>query len=234
MIVLNVLALILETVEPIGGRAAGFFRWFEVFSIAIFSVEYVLRIWSCTESPDYRSPLAGRLRFARTPLAMVDLFAILPFYVPFLTIDLRFIRAVRLFPVFRVAKLGRYSTALQKLSRALSASKEQLLAALAILLLLLVLASSLMYYAEREAQPEAFSSIPATMWWAIVTLTTVGYGDVFPITGWGRMLASVITILGIGMFALPTGILGAAFVDQLRKQKRDSKRCPHCGGQLPD
>ena len=232
LIVLNVVAIVLETVEFVYEMSPFFFRSFEVASVLIFSVEYLLRIWSCTASSNYASPVYGRIRFALTPLALIDLLAILPFYLSFLDLDLLFIRALRLFRLFRIAKLSRYSLALQTFGRILSAKKEELLTTLFFLFLLLLFASSLMYFAENEAQPEHFSSIPATMWWAIVTLTTVGYGDTYPVTGPGKFLAAVIAILGIGMFALPTGILGAAFVEEIQNRKISSKLCPHCGKEI--
>lgn len=234
LIALNVVALVVETVKPVYEKSPLFFRGFEVVSVLIFSVEYLLRIWSCTASPDYGSPVRGRFRFAVTPLVLIDLFAVLPFYIPFVGLDLRFIRAVRLFRLFRVAKLGRYSVALRTFGRVLSAKKEELITAVFFLLLLLVLASSLMYFAENEAQPERFSSIPSAMWWGIATLTTVGYGDVYPVTGFGKFLASVVAILGIGMFALPTGILGAAFLEEIQKSKTGSKVCPHCRKEIEE
>jgi voltage-gated potassium channel len=166
-----------------------------------------------------------------TPLAVVDLFAILPFYLPFTGIDLRFLRIMRMMRIFRVAKLGRYSQSLQMLQRVIMIKKEQLICSLFILLLLVIVAASMLYYAENGVQPEVFSSIPASMWWAIATLTTVGYGDVYPVTGLGKLMASIIAVLGIGMFALPTGILGAGFVEEMSQRQKPS-RCPHCGKEI--
>lgn len=213
LIGLNVIALVAETVEPVRERAAFLFDAFEIASVAIFTVEYALRLWSCTASPRYATAVVGRLRFAATPLALIDLMAILPF----LGVDLRFIRSVRLFRLFRVAKLGRYSTAIRTVGRVLVAKKEELAITLLVLFLLLLLASCLMYFAEHGAQPEAFSSIPAAMWWGVATLTTVGYRDMYPVTSLGKAIAAAIAILGIGMFALPTGILGAGFVEEIQK-----------------
>ncbi len=232
VILLNIVALVLETVRPLYDRAPSLFKNIEVVSIIVFTVEYLARIWSCTASAKYAAPLRGRLRFASKPMVLIDLLAILPFYLPFLGLDLRFMRAVRLFRFFRIAKLGRYSTALQTLGSVLHSRKEELFSTLLILLLLLLVASSLMYFAENTGQPESFSSIPAAMWWAVATLTTVGYGDVLPVTPLGKLLASFIAILGIGMFALPTGILGAAFVEEIQKVKDGVRICPHCGKHL--
>lgn len=231
LIGLNVVALILQSVKSIDILCPRFFYIFELASVIIFSVEYVARVWSCVEKPAYHKPLRGRLRFAVTPLAMIDLLAILPFYLPFLGLDLRFLRILRMMRIFRIAKLGRYSQSLQILNRVMAAKKEQLLCTLFVLALLVIVAASLLYYAENHVQPEAFSSIPAAMWWAVSTLTTVGYGDIYPMTGLGKFMASIIAILGIGMFALPTGILGAGFVEEMAQNQKNTQ-CPHCGKEI--
>ncbi len=236
LILLNILAMVLESVEQIKAAAPRWFLLFEDFSVAIFSVEYVLRLWSCVEEPRFARPVLGRLRFALTPLALVDLSAVLPFYLS-LHADLRvmrifrMVRMVRVMRVMRVAKLGRYSESLQMLLRVVQSRWEQLLSSILILLILAVVSASLMFYAEHDAQPKAFSSIPAAMWWAVATLTTIGYGDIYPVTVIGKFMASIIAVLGIGMFALPTGILGSGFVEELDKNKK-ARTCPHCGKEL--
>lgn len=231
LIGLNVAALVLETVDSVYVGALEFFRWFEIVSVAIFSVEYILRIWVCVVDPRFASPVGGRVRFARSPLALIDLAAVLPFYLPMVGVDARFLRAIRCFRVFRILKLVRYWGTLQLFARVFASRKEQLALTICILCLLLLVASSLMYHAEHHVQPQAFSSIPAAMWWAVATVSTVGYGDVYPITGWGKVLASLIAILGVGLFALPTGILGAAFVEELQSKPK-ATRCRHCGKEL--
>lgn len=228
LIGLNVVALILQSVKSIDALCPRLFSVFELVSVIIFTVEYVARLWSCVEKPVYHRPWLGRLRFAATPMAMIDLLAILPFYLPFLGLDLRFLRILRMMRIFRIAKLGRYSQSLQILNRVLVTKKEQLLCSVFVLVLLVVIAASLLYYAENHKQPEAFSSIPAAMWWAVSTLTTVGYGDIYPQTELGKFMASIIAILGIGMFALPTGILGAGFVEEMGRNQKPVQ-CPHCG-----
>ncbi|HUV66958.1 MAG TPA: ion transporter [Sedimentisphaerales bacterium] len=231
LIGLNVVALIAESVRSIHALWPRLFSLFELVSVIIFTVEYVARLWSCVEKPTYHKPVRGRLRFAVTPLAMVDLLAILPFYLPFTGLDLRFLRILRMMRIFRLAKLGRYSQSLQILNRVMTARKEQLLCTLFVLLLLVIIAASLLYYAENHVQPEAFSSIPAAMWWAVSTLTTVGYGDIYPMTTLGKFMASIIAVLGIGMFALPTGILGAGFVEEVGRNQKPAQ-CPHCGKEI--
>lgn len=221
LISLNVIAVILETVESLASQHMTFFRTFEIFSVMIFTVEYISRVWSCTVSENYRSPFLGRIRFIFTPFAIVDLLAILPFYLPMLIpIDLRFIRALRLFRLFRIFKMGRYSDAFQILGNVLKNKKEELFITIFFIFILLILASSLMYFIEHEAQPEVFSSIPDAMWWGVITLTTVGYGDVCPITIPGKILGSIIALLGLGMFALPAGILAAGFLSEIKKSEK--------------
>jgi voltage-gated potassium channel len=239
LIFFNVLAVILETVESLAARYAQFFATFEIISVAVFTVEYILRLWVCTAAGKEIHPLIGRLRFIANPMSLIDLAAILPFYLPvMIPLDPRFLRALRLFRLFRLFKMGRYSESLQTLGNVLKSKKEEIIVTFFVISLLLVFASSVIYYVEHDAQPEAFSSIPAAMWWGVATLTTVGYGDVYPITPIGKFLGAVIALLGIGMFALPAGILASGFAEELQK-KRQKERiiCPHCGKditELPD
>ena len=170
----NVLAVIFESVESFRAQYAGAFLMFEIFSVAIFSVEYGLRLWSCVEDVTHRYPATwrGRLRYALSPMAMIDFLAIAPFYVSMLfAVDLRFLRVFRL---LRLLKITRYSPAIETLGRVLYNERRALVSALMFMLILLVFASSLMHMIERQAQPVAFGSIPEAMWWAVVTLTTVG------------------------------------------------------------
>ncbi|MBI4499439.1 MAG: ion transporter [Chloroflexi bacterium] len=238
LVFLNVIAGILETVEQLSVQYGVFFRLFETASIAIFTLEYLLRLWSCTVDARFRAPLTGRIRYALTPLALIDFLAIAPFYLPMLlSLDLRFMRILRVLRIFVVFKLGRYSETLQSFGNVVRAKKEEMVMSLVIVMMLLIISSSLMYFAEHEAQPEAFASIPAAMWWGIVTLTTVGYGDVYPVTSIGRVVGALIAILGIGMVALPTGILASGFVEELQKGRGTRQVCPHCGkdmAELPD
>lgn len=237
LIVLNVVAVVLESVSWIYNRYALYFIAFNLFSVAVFTVEYILRVWSCTVDPRFHSPIQGRLRYMITPLAIIDLLAILPFYLFFILPEMRFLRAIRLFRLFRVLKLTRYSESMQTFVDVLKLKKEELGLMLFTILILLIITSSLMYEAEHEAQPERFSSIPAAMWWGIVTLTTVGYGDVYPRTAIGKLIGSIVVILGIGLFALPTGILASGFSEVLQKRKEERKKptiCPHCGRNIED
>ncbi|MDP8228488.1 MAG: ion transporter [Candidatus Electryoneaceae bacterium] len=235
LIILNVTAVILETIPELASLYGELFQYFELFSVVIFSIEYLLRLWSCTSDDRYSRSIMGRIKFILTPMAVIDLLAIAPFFLPMIVpVDLRFLRAFRLFRLFRMFKLARYSKSLQTLGNVMRRSKEELLITLFALFVLLMIVSGLMFYVERDAQPEAFSSIPAAMWWGIVTLTTVGYGDVYPITPVGKLLAALIALLGIGLFALPAGILGSGFVSEIEDRKEKRKICPHCGKELDE
>ncbi len=226
----NVLAVIIETEVSVLEEYGYLFMPFEVFSISVFTVEYAARLALCKMDPRYRDARHARLRFAFTPLMLVDLAAILPFFVPFVVADLRFIRIIRLLRLFRIFKLARYSKPMQTMGDVFRAKSGDLAVAFFILFIVLIFASSLMYHAEHKAQPEVFSSIPDSMWWGVITLTTIGYGDTYPVTVFGKVIAAVVSILGIAVYAVPTGIMASAFTEELRKKKAGKAgRCPHCG-----
>lgn len=230
LICLNITAVVLETVKSINQLIGSFFRYFEVFSIGVFTIEYLLRLWTCTLDKKYSHPIRGRTKFIFSPLALIDLFAFLPFYIPMLIpVDLRFLRGFRLLRLFRVLKLGRYSESLRTFARVIEAKKGELITSISVIFILLVISSSLLYNIENNAQPNKFSSIPQAMWWGVVTLTTVGYGDIYPITPLGKIFSSIISLLGIGLFALPTGILSAGFIEEVYRRKEKQIICPHCG-----
>ncbi len=213
----------LETVKSLEQRYASIFYGFELLSIIVFSVEYLLRLWVAPLNPKYENPITGRLRYMVSPMALIDLVAILPFYLPLaVTVDLRLLRLLRLFRMFRLFKMTRYVESLRTFHRVFVAKKEERLITALMIFLLLVFASSAMYFVENEAQPDKFPNIPETLWWGVVTLTTIGYGDVYPVTPVGKVIGGVIAFLGIGLFALPAGILASGFTEELRKrQERD-------------
>ncbi len=218
LILANVAAVVLESVGHLNTRYHAAFAAFDTFSIAVFTVEYVARVWTVVErhSIQFRQPVMGRLRYMLTPMALVDLLAILPAYLIFLfDVDLRFLRVIRL---IRLLKLTRYSPALETVVVVLVQSRRQLGAAAVIMAVLLVLGGGVAHLLEHEAQPEAFGTIPDAMWWAIATLTTVGFGDVTPVTPAGKVFGAVLMVLGVGMYALPTGILATGFAREFRKR----------------
>jgi voltage-gated potassium channel len=234
LIICNIAAIQLETVPRFYERYQRFFDNFEIFSVVIFSIEYVLRIWTSTEMLRYKNPIKGRFRYMMSRSGLIDLFSILPFYLNFLPIDLRWLRIFRLFRLLRMLKIARYLSALNLIFSVIKDRKEQLMVVIMFIFFLLVIIATVMFYVEGPAQPEVFSSIPATMWWGIATLTTVGYGDMVPITALGKFLAGIIAIIGVGMYALPAGILSAGISDHLNshRQGNKEKRCPHCGKDL--
>lgn len=223
LIIGNVITVLLESVNDIYFAYQVFFDGFEYFSIFIFSTEYLLRFWSVVEKDPSQSPWKSRWEYVSSGAAIIDLLAILPAYINlFVHIDLRFLRILRL---FRLLKLTRYFISLQILLRVIEREKGSFQAVIFILLIMIILAAAGIYAVESRIQPEEFSSIPASMWWAVVTLTTVGYGDVAPVTPLGRFLGALITILGVGLAALPAGILanGLANELELRKQQLEIK-----------
>ncbi|MGD9590343.1 MAG: ion transporter [Pyrinomonadaceae bacterium] len=236
LIVVNVAAVVLETVDSVYQQYEAYFKYFEAFSLAVFSIEYLLRLWVAPMDPRYKGRFRGRLRYALTPMAIIDFLAIAPAFIPlFFAVDLRIIRALRIFRLFRLLKMSRYVESLNSLDDVVRAKKEELLVTTVMLLILLLFSGSLMYLVENEAQPDKFPDIPSALWWGIATLTTVGYGDVFPITSVGKVLGGMIAFLGIGMFALPTGILASGFAEAIQKKKREPQRsaeCPHCGREI--
>lgn len=232
LIFLNIVAIILESVQSIEADYREFFHSLEFFSVIIFSIEYVLRVWTAPENPKYHHAIKGRIRYALSPMALIDLFSILPFYIGFLKLDMRFIRIVRTFRLIRVLKIARYLKALNLIQAVLRERKEQIVLSVMFIIFLLVMVSTVMYFVEHDEQPDVFSSIPVTMWWGIETLTTVGYGDMIPATILGKILGGMIAILGIGLFALPAGILSSGLTEHLHGNTKKKKKCPHCGGEI--
>ncbi len=233
LIAANVVAVTLETVDPLYAEYESFFFWFELVSVGIFSIEYLARLWACTARDGYHHPVFGRVSFARRPMIIIDLLAILPFFLgPLLPADLRFLRALRLFRFFRLFKLARYSESMLAFHDVFRRKKADLVIAFSVTLILLIVTSSLMYFVETTAQPDEFGSIPETLWWGVITLTTVGYGDVTPVTPLGRLLGGVVAMLGIGLFGLPASILATGFIETRIEQDAEAAYCPHCGERI--
>lgn len=236
LILINAAAVVAETVDDLNARFGSIFYAIEIVSITIFTLEYLLRLWVAPLNPQYSKPLIGRLRYAFSLMAIIDLLAILPAFLPLIfTVDLRIIRFLRIFRLFRLFKMSRYVDSLNSLDDVVRSKKEELTVILVMILMLLLFSSSLMYVVETEAQPDKFPDIPSAMWWGVATLTTVGYGDVFPVTGLGKLLGGFIAFLGIGMFALPTGILASGFAEEIRRRREKENGCPpcpHCGGDV--
>ena len=212
----SVVSIILETVPEIHQIFSSGFYQIEIATVIIFTAEYLGRVYSCCELEKYSKPVVGRLKYMSTPSALIDLLAIFPFYIGAVfheTFDLRFLRVFRL---SRLLKLTRYTGTLNTMYKAIHRERRVLFAAAFMMILLVILTASLGYEFEHEAQPDKFDTIPAAMYWAVITLASVGYGDLTPITPLGRAMTVAISLIGIGIFAIPAGLMASAFTDQLR------------------
>jgi voltage-gated potassium channel len=231
VIILNVAAVILETVPSIQQPNKTFFNYFDAFSVAIFSIEYVLRVWSATYHARYRHSFGGRLKYIFSPGALIDLIAILPYFLSdFFGFDLRVLRIFRLTRILRLFRLTSYTRSTRVIVNVFKSRLNELVLSFILIIFLIVICSCLVYFAEHSAQPNDFSSIPATMWWSVMTLTTVGYGDMVPHTILGKFLTVIISLAGIAFLAVPAGIITAGFLDETKKIKKPQRHfCPHCG-----
>lgn len=231
LIIINVITVIADTFNlPKTVQAVS--SIIEIVSVIIFTIEYILRIWTADMIFNNLTPFKARFKYAFSFMAIIDLLAILPFYIPMLIpIDLRVLRALRIIRLFRLFKINRYTTALNIIGQVFKNKASQLLSSMFVVFLLMLIASVLMYNVEHEAQPDQFTNVFQSMWWAVATLTTVGYGDIYPITIVGKTLSAIIAILGIGMVAVPTGIITSGFSEILEHKKENEKKrfCPYCG-----
>lgn len=220
LIILNVAAVTLESIATVRARWHDYLTAFELVSVFIFTIEYALRIWSAPENQELTGDTSGKKRraYVFSFTGIIDLLAILPYLLQLvgLNADMRMLRVLRL---ARLLKISHYTSALEDLMSAIYSERKAFLAALYLLTLALFLSSSLIYVAENEIQPNVFSSIPETMWWSIVTLTTVGYGDVSPVTAVGKLIGAATAMMGVCSIALLTGIIGAGFSNQMAKKK---------------
>jgi len=222
LIWLNVAAVIMGSVSEFYESHRRLFFVFELFSITFFSIEYLLRLWIAPcKFPSSKRPY---VRYVFSFYGVIDLLAILPFFMPFVAnVDLRVLRILRIFRLLRILKLARYNKALGMIVTVLKTQKEKLYITMFFMIVLLVLASSIMYFVENSAQPDKFPNIPATMWWAVGALTTVGYGDVYPITNLGRVLGAFIAIIGIGLIAMPSGIISMGLIKEAEREKKEAE-----------
>lgn len=209
LIILSLLTFSLETIPNLKEWQYLSLQYFEIFCIVIFTVEYILRIVFEKKSVKYIFSFYG----------IIDLISILPFYIS-LGFDLRSIRIFRVFRLFRILKLTRYNKALQHFQSAIRHAKEEIMLFLLLTAILLFLSALGIYYFENEAQPEKFSSIFHSLWWATCTITTVGYGDVIPITLGGKIFTFIILIIGLGTVTVPAGIVASAFSNSYGNEKK--------------
>lgn len=226
LIVLNAIAMILGTVDSIQLQYNWLLVPFEAISMIIFSVEYVLLLWVCTENPEYQDPIRGRINYALTPIALINLASVLPAFIPFLIpFDLRALRLLRLFRIVRILKLTKYSDSMKTLFRALDAKKEQLIITFLSVILLVVLTSIFIYYAENGENPSiCFSDLPHTIWWGLSTLSPLSGETAVPITVGGKIITTIYALLQIAIFAIPAGIMCSAFEEQWKKDREDCRK----------
>ena len=218
-VVISVLAVILESVHSIHYMLNMEFLILDAIAVSIFTFEYCLRMYCCVEEPGYKKAVAGRLKMAKSTSSIIDLLAIAPFFLEVFLhhlIDLRFMRVFRL---LRLLKLTRYTGATQSLMKVIAREWPVMAASAFIMLLLVVMTASLGYLFEHEAQPEKFENIPQSIYWAVITLASVGYGDISPVTPAGRAMTIVLALIGIGIFAIPAALLSSAFSDQLKSDR---------------
>ncbi|MCL2489977.1 MAG: ion transporter [Propionibacteriaceae bacterium] len=220
LIIVNVIFVLVDTLSHEPTFLADASRGVEVGSVSIFTLEYLLRLWTADFIYPSLGPAKARLRYVRSSMAIIDLLSILPFYLPaVIPMDLRILRVLRLVRLVRVFKLGRYSSALETIGRVLKRSAAALVSAVSIVVLLLIVSSVLMYYAENDAQPLKFTSAFSGLWWAMTTITTVGYGDLAPVTVLGQVFGAIIELLGVALVAIPTGIISAGFISELSDEQ---------------
>jgi len=224
VIILAVGLAILQSEPTVYAGNEWIFRALELVFALIFLAEYVGRIWIAGENPDYGPTLRGRLRYALSVPALIDLVALASMFATLMGSQGAILRLVRLVRIVALAKLGRYSSALNAIGHAIHSRRYELTMSVMIAGLLLLVSSTLLYMVEGETQPDDFGSIPRAMWWSIATLTTVGYGDAFPITPLGKVLAGFTALTGIGLIAMPTGILASAFSDALQRQREEREK----------
>jgi voltage-gated potassium channel len=244
LITLNVIVVILESYSEIKREYNEALQIFDLISIIIFSLEYIARIWTADLLyPDINNSLRARLKFMFSFNAVIDLLSVLPFYLPLIMeTDMRMIRILRVFRMLRTLKLNRYSRPLTIIKDILFEKKQELLATLFLSFLLILIASTFMYHIENEANPEHFPNIVESFWWTVVTITTVGYGDIVPKTGLGKVVAGITAFLGLMVVAIPSGIISSGFLDKLQRERKakearffkDKIFCPHCGEKLPE
>lgn len=216
LIVMATLIAIVET-EPliVRGRQHIFSGLQYVFG-TVFAVEYAARLWVAAENPGDEGVWAKRWRFVRSPSAIIDLVVVLAAFAPLVAGDVASLRMLRLIRILGLARLGKLSAAVHGISAAVYSRRFELGVTAGIAIMFMVFGATLLYWIEGEVQPDQFGSIPRAMWWAVITMTTIGYGDAYPITAAGRFAAAFIALSGVGLIAMPTGILAAAFSDAMQ------------------
>jgi len=237
IIIISVILVILETFEGFSSGVKQTFYYIEMIAVIIFTIEYLLRIWVAPYKYPEMSSFRARIKYIRSPMAVIDILAVIPFYLPLLIpMNLMALRALRLLRLLRLLKMNRYTNGLSSIAQVLHRKGPQLLSSMFAVLLLMIIASLIVHAVEYEAQPDAFSNAFSGLWWAMATLTTVGYGDIYPVTVLGKLVGAIIALLGIGLIAIPTGIISAGFMENMTEEKESegAKKhfCPYCGEKI--
>ena len=240
LILLNVIVTVLATVPEVARDHGRTIRLFELLSVAVFGLEYLARLYVVPLRPGFGDGWRGYVRYILSPLPLLDLLVIVSLLVP-ATAALASLRGLRLLKLLSLLKLGQYSNSLLLIGRVIRQRAGELLSTVLIVLVLVFIAASLLYQVESSAGTKGFESIPHALWWAVVTLTTTGYGDVYPATPLGKITAGTIMLFGVGMVALPAGMIASGFAEEMARLRQtpapatgaNAARCPHCGGELP-
>ena len=230
LILLSILSLMLQSVKSLDAKYGELFEMTNNIIMQFFIVEYIARLYASGAAAPYRG-LKGKIHYIFSPYAIIDFLAIAPYILMGFDIDNSFVRALRLFRVFRLFRMQKYARFLHTLREIIQDKKEEFVVLLVYTLIILVMLAFVIYGIEHEAQPDVFSNIPQTLWWAVATLTTVGYGDMYPITAEGKFITAVISLLGIGFVAIPGGILASEFTERLQEEKEKECKlhaCPKC------
>lgn len=232
LICINVLCVFLDTFSPTE-KQAHIFKCIEIVSVIIFTIEYLLRVWTAPFLYPDKTKVVATIKYIFSFMALIDLLAILPFYFPLLfTIDMRILRTLRLIRLFRLFKMNRYTNALETVFTVIKNKSHELLSSIFVVFILMLISSVFMYTIESPVQPDVFQNGFSGLWWAVATFTTVGYGDIYPITVAGKIISMIMAILGIALVAVPTGIISSGFME-LNQKNCDAKHfCPFCGKKI--
>lgn len=217
VIILNLIAIVLETMHGIYSAHKFMFEQFDKVCMIVFCMDYFFRIWSCTCNEKFKGIITGRIKYAITPMAIIDLLSIMP---SFLNItDLRILRVFRLFRLFRILKLSKYCRSFVMIKNALERKKDMLVSSFVLIGLTVFILSTIVYYCECDVQPDKYTSIPHTLWWGVITLTSVGYGDIYPVTTLGKLFTCIIALLAIPLCAIPGGIIFAGITEEIKLEE---------------
>lgn len=238
LIILSV-SVVFATTFQLPRTVMAVFMWIERFASIVFTVEYALRIWTADLKYPGASPIGARLRYIASGMALIDLVAILPFWLPmFLPSSLLGVRAIRLVRLLRILKLNRYSEAMSGIGEVICAKRREIASSFFFAGLLMLVSSLIIYAAEHDVQPEAFKNAFSGLWWAVATLTTVGYGDIYPVTVVGRIFGALLALLGVAAVAVPTSIISSGLIERVTDKSGSGTKgkeftyCPHCGKKL--